>query len=790
MTTIRILARTFTTLVAFLAASAALALPFNADYRVSTLNSSSQNPRIAGAAGTQNLHLVWVEYPGGTGDASSEIYYARSTNNGLSWDAPLRITNNATADRFPSVAASGNTVMIVWSTDFNTGDIYFSRSSDNGATFSAPAPEWATGGYSRNPEVVAVNSTTFVVTWYDSSASPGVGHIFVQGTCDSGTTWSAVRDLTVGDGEVDNESPALARASDGTVWLTYRSSRNGEPQGGWPPFQQYMARMSNFACPASQFQPGSGAYFLWPPQKVSPGLPDAITAVYGSTLVPGLNGKVHLGYWDNSAGNNITYRNGQATTGWSAPQSLSGLGLNNPQITAGNSDIAGPGIAEDANGKVHVFWWEETGVSEGFKVGNLRYRESLNGGTSFGAATNLTSSSVTMTPKALYHMGRVHVVWADYRNFASTSSEIYHKFANEDGSLNTNPQASLSESAYLFPATPVGSTSAPHAFTLTNVGGAAMTISSISASAEFGQTNNCPGSLAVSAACTINGTFTPALTGLRTGSISITDNAAGSPQVISLSGNGGTGNGDNDDDGVPDTVEPVEGLNPNVKDNDIFAATTKGARLFAMQQYRDFLGREGDAGGIGYWTGQLSGGTQTRAQMIENYFGSDEFQGVGAPVARLYFAYFLRIPDYGGLQYWTGQSRTGHPLSEISQAFSGSQEFVDRYGALNNDQFVDLVYQNVLGRPADAGGKAFWLGQLNGGTTRGSMMIGFSESTEYKGTIYNSVYVTMMYVGMLKRSPDQGGFDFWKGFITAGNSGQTLINGFLSSQEYYKRFLP
>jgi hypothetical protein len=48
----------------------------------------------------------------------------------------------------------------------------------------------------------------------------------------------------------------------------------------------------------------------------------------------------------------------------------------------------------------------------------------------------------------------------------------------------------------------------------------------------------------------------------------------------------------------------------------------------------------------------------------------------------------------------------------------------------------------------------------------------------------------MIYVGMLRRSPDQGGFDFWVGYLGSGNSGQTLINGFINAPEYHARFLP
>jgi hypothetical protein len=245
--------------------------------------------------------------------------------------------------------------------------------------------------------------------------------------------------------------------------------------------------------------------------------------------------------------------------------------------------------------------------------------------------------------------------------------------------------------------------------------------------------------------------------------------------------------GDADGDGIPNGVEATELRNPVAKDNDIFTS----ARLFAMQQYRDFLGREGDAAGVTFWTSQLAGGAQNRAQMVETFFNSGEFQGRGAPVVRLYFAYFLRIPDYGGLQYWIERFRTGATLIGISNAFAASPEFIATYGNLSNSRFVERVYANVLGRLPDNEGLQFWLGQLNNSLiTRGEMMVAFSESPEYRGLIGAEVYVTMMYVGMLRRAPDAPGFAQWVGYLEQGNPSLSLINLFLGSAEYRNRFLP
>jgi hypothetical protein len=207
------------------------------------------------------------------------------------------------------------------------------------------------------------------------------------------------------------------------------------------------------------------------------------------------------------------------------------------------------------------------------------------------------------------------------------------------------------------------------------------------------------------------------------------------------------------------------------------------------QQYRDFLNREADAGGLQYWVNIIDSGAMTRAQVIDSFFWSEEFGGRIAPIVRLYFAYFLRIPDYGGLMYWIDQFSNGQSLEAISDAFAASSEFQQTYGALSKEAFVNLVYQNILGRAPDPGGYAFWVGELNSGRrTRGQVMTGFSESAEYEGLTSHEVYVTMMYIGMLRRSPDEGGFNSWVDYLDRGNSGLALIDGFLNSQEYADRF--
>jgi hypothetical protein len=88
----------------------------------------------------------------------------------------------------------------------------------------------------------------------------------------------------------------------------------------------------------------------------------------------------------------------------------------------------------------------------------------------------------------------------------------------------------------------MGTTSAAQSVTLTNTGNAALSISSIGLaganSEDFSQTNTCGSGVAAGANCSISVTFAPTAAGTRSASVSIADNASGSPQTISLSGTG------------------------------------------------------------------------------------------------------------------------------------------------------------------------------------------------------------------------------------------------------------
>jgi hypothetical protein len=106
--------------------------------------------------------------------------------------------------------------------------------------------------------------------------------------------------------------------------------------------------------------------------------------------------------------------------------------------------------------------------------------------------------------------------------------------------------AKLSPVSLSFLTQAIGTTSAAMNVTLTNVGTTSFTITSIAVSGnnpgDFAQTHTCGSSLAAGSSCIISVTFKPTASGARSAALSVTDNAAGSPQHAALGGTGTTAN--------------------------------------------------------------------------------------------------------------------------------------------------------------------------------------------------------------------------------------------------------
>ena len=106
------------------------------------------------------------------------------------------------------------------------------------------------------------------------------------------------------------------------------------------------------------------------------------------------------------------------------------------------------------------------------------------------------------------------------------------------GTAAAIPGVSLAPGSLAFGNQTTGVASTARTVTLSNTGSGALSISSITATSGFGISHGCGASLAAGASCTLSVTFTPAVAGAASGSVSVASNAIGSPHAVSLSGTG------------------------------------------------------------------------------------------------------------------------------------------------------------------------------------------------------------------------------------------------------------
>ena len=217
-----------------------------------------------------------------------------------------------------------------------------------------------------------------------------------------------------------------------------------------------------------------------------------------------------------------------------SPQSvtLSGTGLAPAGVSLSPSSLTFGGQVVGTTSAAQTVTLANTGGSNlnitSFQA-SLPFAQTNNCPASLPAGASCTIS-VTFTPQTAGHAnGGVTL----FDNASGGSQSVILS-----GAGLKPASAALSASSLNFGGQVIGTTSPAQSVTLTNSGDAALNIGSISANTSFGQTNNCPATLAGGANCSVLVTFTPQSSGPLAGTLSVADSAAGSPQTLSLNGTG------------------------------------------------------------------------------------------------------------------------------------------------------------------------------------------------------------------------------------------------------------
>src|SRR4030095_99333 len=164
-------------------------ISFGADTRLTNASNDSWMPTVSVSGSV--VHVIWSDRR----DGNYEIYYKRSTDNGISWGSDTRLTNNTAISNIPSAAVSGQVVHVVWpdSRNANVPEMYYKRSTDGGVSWETDTrltiDSWTSTGVS-----VSVSGSVVHVVWMDRRY--GSYQIFYKRSTDAGVNWGADTQLT------------------------------------------------------------------------------------------------------------------------------------------------------------------------------------------------------------------------------------------------------------------------------------------------------------------------------------------------------------------------------------------------------------------------------------------------------------------------------------------------------------------------------------------------------------------------------------------------------------------
>lgn len=203
--------------------------------------------------------------------------------------------------------------------------------------------------------------------------------------------------------------------------------------------------------------------------------------------------------------------------------------------------------------------------------------------------------------------------------------------------------------------------------------------------------------------------------------------------------------------------------------------------------------------------------TETVAKLPDN---SDNNQNkaekqITGFATRMYSVVLGRTPDEGGLDYWTNELKTGKmDGAALASGFIGSPEFTEKN--LSDEDYLKVLYNTFFDREADEAGMAYWLGELQTGMPRTTVLAGFVNSKEFGGicedsgiargtmepdgsSIYNEgvyKFVLRNYTKALDRKGEVDGVEYWSHLInTKQMTALDCAKSFFGSQEFINKNL-
>ncbi|MBC8168050.1 MAG: DUF4214 domain-containing protein [Bryobacteraceae bacterium] len=209
---------------------------------------------------------------------------------------------------------------------------------------------------------------------------------------------------------------------------------------------------------------------------------------------------------------------------------------------------------------------------------------------------------------------------------------------------------------------------------------------------------------------------------------------------------------------------------------------------FVSLMYFNFFGRLPSVSELAFHTSNLNGGL-ARQDFIVSLFNSDEFNNAGRFLAGLYSGLLNRDAEYAGWLFQRTALVTGlaQPTQFVDN-FLSSPEFLLKYGSLLNDDFVRLLYRNVLLREPAQSEVNYQSTALSFGTLRVTLAAAFLNSTEFRIGRGPRLSAFLLYAVLLMRDPSAFDLTFRAQQVQSGVALNNLIYEFISGPEFLSLF--
>jgi hypothetical protein len=232
---------------------------------------------------------------------------------------------------------------------------------------------------------------------------------------------------------------------------------------------------------------------------------------------------------------------------------------------------------------------------------------------------------------------------------------------------------------------------------------------------------------------------------------------------------------------APGRATPTETLIAGLlQSKEYFQSYASSPSLYVTSLYANVLGRTPDAAGFQINRDRVVNGmTELREEVVRQLVNSDDYH---AAVVRDYFDEHLgRSATDGDVAYWVGRMRQGAKAEDVLAGIMGSGEYARLVGG-GDAGWLDAVYNDLLGRAVDAGGRAYFLGELAAQRlSREQVAESILDSDEHRGRLADDLFFE--YLG---RSATDGDRQFCLNSFRNGARGEDLVALLASSTEYFK----